>query len=284
MNSVPEFQRKNDSPHKVGAPAAVVVIAWAGVFYFCSFLFARISFSSEIMAMGASGLACTLSALGALVLLVGKPVARHRLVVILILCALADIGVNLAVLRFPPADQGVAHVYAGINVMLMGIAVCGGLLMSELIKKPSYIIPLAAAAGIADIWSVSFGVTNTIVSSRTAMNFLLFSFPVAGKGVLPIIGVTDFAFAAMFLSLSRKFDFPETKTRLLLAASFILSVGVAVLGGFGVPVLPVMGVLFIAGNYSHVKLTDPREKRDAAWGLLIIVAALVAVTLIKLAR
>ena len=55
----------------------------------------------------------------------------------------------------------------------------------------------------------------------------------------------------------------------------------AVFGGFGVPVLPVMGMLFIIGQYKHIKISDPKEKKDALIGILIITAALVMVTLIK---
>ena len=54
------------------------------------------------------------------------------------------------------------HLYAGINLSLIGTALCGGLLLSQIIKKKTYIIPLAAAAGLADIWSVVFGVTKEI--------------------------------------------------------------------------------------------------------------------------
>ncbi len=284
MNAFPEHDARHGSPVPSGpVVAALVVSVWTGVFYGCAWLFEQIPFSNDAAAMVSSALACSLSALGALVLLMGRPVARRRLVVALVLCVCADIGLNAALLRPSTAGQGGMHVHAGINLALMGIALCGGFLLSELIKKPSYLIPIAAAAGLADIWSVSLGPTRAIVQSRTAMNFLLFTFPVAGKGVLPIIGVTDFVFAVMFLSLSRKFGFPAARTRLLLAAAFILSVGVAAVGGLGVPVLPVMGALYIAGNYSRLKLTDPREKRDAALGLLIIVAALAVVSWIRFA-
>ncbi|MCP4687049.1 MAG: hypothetical protein GY859_03305 [Desulfobacterales bacterium] len=281
MDPDPGMQSNNDSPPDRGLTPATVIAVWIAIYYTCFFLFSRVSFPGEIMAMAVSALVCTLSALGALVFLVKRSFTRSRLIFLLILCACADIGVNLALQRLAPPGGGAPHVPAGINLTLMGVAFCAGVLLSRLIQKPSYIIPLAAAAALADAWSVTLGPTHAIVQSRVAMNFLLFSFPVAGKGVLPIIGVTDFVFAAMFLSLSRKFHIPEGKTRLLLAASFVASIGVAVVGGFGVPVLPVMGLFFIVGNYRHVAITDPREKRDAALGLLIIAAALAVVTWIK---
>ena len=193
-----------------------------------------------------------------------------------------NIGINIMLRGLQTASSNLLlHYNAGINLTLLGIALCGGILLSGTIKKPSYLIPLAAAAGLADMWSVSFGVTNKIIQSRTAMNFLLFSFPVSGKGILPVIGVTDFIFAAMFLSLSSRFDMPVIRTQALVAASIFVSITVAVFGGFGVPVLPVMGLFFVIGQYSYVKIVDPKEKRDAVCGILIIAAALAAITFIK---
>lgn len=113
------------------------------------------------------------------------------------------------------------------------------------------------------------------------MNYLLFSFPVSRKDILPVIGVTDFIFAAMFLSLSFKFGMPVIRTRILVAASFFISITVAVFCGFGVPVLPVMGLFFVIGQYEYVKIVDPKEKRDAVYGILIIATALAAITFIK---
>jgi hypothetical protein len=168
-----------------------------------------------------SGLICSLSAFGVLSFLVAKKLERQKAVIILILCLGTDIGINKLLQGFQTANSSMLHYYAWINVTLLGIALCAGILLSSIIKKPSYLIPLAVVAGLADIWSVSFGVTNKIIQSRTAMNFLLFSFPVAGKGILPVIGVTDFIFATMFLSLSSRFDMPVIRTQVLVAASFI---------------------------------------------------------------
>ena len=193
-----------------------------------------------------------------------------------------NIGINIMLRGLQTASSNLLlHYNAGINLTLLGFALCGGILLSGTIKNPSYLIPLAAAAGLADMWSVSFGVTNKIIQSRTAMNFLLFSFPVAGKGILPVIGVTDFIFAAMFLSLSSRFDMPVIRTQVLMAASFIISITVAVFGGFGVPVLPVMGLLFIIGQYKYIKIVNPEEKREAVYGILIIATALAVITFIK---
>lgn len=262
--------------------SAVIIAVWTGIFYSCYYIFSKTSFSVSTLNSAMSGLICSLSAFGVLSFLVAKKLERQKAVIILILCLGADIGINKVLQGIQTANSNILlHYYAGINLTLLGVALCGGILLSRIIKKPSYLIPLVAAAGLADIWSVSFGVTNKVIQSRTAMNFLLFSFPVAGKGILPVIGVTDFIFAALFLSLSSRFDIPVIRTQVLVAASFIISITVAVFGGFGVPVLPVMGLFFIIGQYKYIKIVDPKEKREAVYGILIIAAALAVVTFMK---
>jgi len=260
----------------------VFIAVWVGLFYSCYYVSSKTPFSVGNLNSTAYRLICTMSTFGVLSFLVSKRLKTRTAVIILILCTGTDIGLNMLLRAIQTASSNVLlHYYAGINLTLLGIALCGGILLSETIKKPSYLIPLAAAAGLADLWSVSFGVTNKIIQSRTAMNFLLFSFPVSGKEILPVIGVTDFIFAAMFLSLSSRFDMPVSRTQALVASSFFISITVAVFGGFGVPVLPVMGLFFVIGQYEHVKIVDPKEKRDAVCGFLIIAAALAAMTFIK---
>lgn len=259
-----------------------MVVFWVAIFYVYYFLFAGKDSPSGTTALLASGLICSLSALVVLFFLVEKKLGNWKAIALLILCVGADIGINKIIQEvLAVSDSRLLHYHVGLNLTLMGIALCGGTLLGGIIRKPSYLIPLTAAAGISDIWSVAFGVTHTIAQSRTAMNFLLFSFPVAGKGILPIIGVTDFVFAVMFLSLSDKFNMPIVRTRILIAASFIISITIAVIGGGGVPVLPVMGMFFIIGQYKYVKIVDPKEKRDAVLGILIIAAALAILTLMK---
>lgn len=234
------------------------------------------------LSLFAAGLICSLSALITIFLFVNKnllPMTHTLTMVLILLVSLgADILMN-AILQKIHTESALLHVYACINIALLGVAISGGMLVSHIIKKPSYVIPLAAAAGLADLWSVSVGVTHEIIQSKTAMNHLLLTFPVSGKGVVPLVGVTDFLFAVMFLSLSNRFDMPTIRTRIILPASFIISISIAVFGGFGVPVLPVMGGLFILGHYRYVKITDSKDKRDALMGIFIIASVLAIITI-----
>lgn len=276
---------KNDGsdrawPRRKATLVAMVLIGWVGLFYLCHHLAAGMHVSSPALSVFFSGLICALSVLGVIAVLVKKDVPMNIAGMGLVVCLAVNAGINFMIQGDRFGVEPV-HFYAGLNMALIGIAVCGGVLVSRIVKKPSYLIPLAVAAGMADLWSVGFGVTREVVQSKTAMNYLLFSFPVAGRGILPMIGVTDFIFAVLFISLSHRFDMPVKKTMVIVGASFIVSITIAIVAGFGVPVLPVMGGLFIIGQYRHVKMVDPKEKRDAITGILIIAGALLVVTWIK---
>jgi len=264
-------------------PTVLIIALLPGIFYLCNFVFAKAPDFNEAEALAISGLICVLAIFGVLSLLIQKNISKLKAVLILFIGLAADIGLNIIIREVETTHCSLTwiHFYAMINLALLGIAWSGGVLLSSVIKKASYLIPLVVAAGIADIWSVGWGVTSEIIQNKTAMNYLLFSFPVAGKEILPLIGVTDFVFATLFLTLAHRFNMPIMTTRILLASAFILSITVAVWCGIGVPVLPVMGVFFIIGNYKHIKITDPQEMRDAVLGIIIIVTALAVVTLIK---
>jgi hypothetical protein len=168
-----------------------------------------------------------------------------------------------------------------VNLCLLGTAFSGGSILSRIIKKPSYIIPLSLVAGMADIWSVFAGLTKEIAESKTAMNYALITYPVSGQGVLPLIGATDFLFATMYFSISLRFNLSIKRTFLLTVTAFLVSLAAAFLMRTGIPVLPVMAALFIIGHYKDVRIVDPKEKRETLLGLVIIAGILLLITLLR---
>ncbi|MFC1515377.1 hypothetical protein ACFL7E_01315 [Thermodesulfobacteriota bacterium] len=285
------------------AKILAAVFAWLGIFYAFFYLFKQVSvlyFSwGPPVALITSAVICSLSTVGVLTFLaLGKP-SGAILPWILLVCVVANITLNRSMIsnlnETPETEPALSleaetsafsvydsliHHLAGINLSLLGIALCGGLLVSGIIKKPSYLIPLSLIAGIADFWSVFFGVTKQIAVSRTATNYVLLSFPVAGKGIQPLIGAADFLFSAMYIDLSRRFNLSQKRTISVIILSLLFSIIIAVIVGKGVPVLPVMAVFFIIAHYNHIRIVDPQEKREAVKGTAIVLALLVAATLL----
>lgn len=256
-----------------------------------------------------SGIACSLLTFwvvwGLVVYFHAAGLSRTALVVIFAVSAILVAGTNLIWLSPPVVSEGSTvigesvltaeagmpqagvsnkvHAFAFVNLGLIFAAAAAGTLLGGIIEKPSYLIPVCAVAGLADLWSVfsASGVTKAISTSRRALNFVLVSFPVVGYGVRPLIGVTDFIFAGLFIFMAVRFSMPLLRTAILIGSAFVISVGLAVGAGIGIPVLPVMGVLFVAGHYQALRITDPAERREAIMGILIVVLALGVITFMR---
>ncbi|HNV71341.1 MAG TPA: hypothetical protein PKO06_16680 [Candidatus Ozemobacteraceae bacterium] len=166
------------------------------------------------------------------------------------------------------------------RVLILGlaqllIAAGVGLWIGFGIDEIGHLIPIALVAGLADIWSVSAGATAVIITSPHIHYFLL-RFPMLGgdKPLMPfLIGLTDFLFFAIFYTAAVRFALPQRRTLNLLLASFVVTVALALFFQVGLPVLPFMAVLFVAGNWHHL-----RVKHDdlVKVGLFLLVCGAVA--------
>ncbi len=152
-----------------------------------------------------------------------------------------------------------------------------GLWIGEGIDEIAHLLPVAIVATVADIWSVSAGATAKIVVS-SAINYFLLRFPMPGYGTIPyLIGLTDFLFFAIFLQAATRFELGIRKNVILLLTSFFIAVAAAIFFATGLPVLPFMAILFVAGNYRRLKL----KKEEARQILLFVVFIIIAFTLIS---
>lgn len=278
-----------------------VVGVWAGAFYGIFFI-SRLGFVPNVLknysiALLISAIVCSLLTVGVLAILTQRQISRPILFGVMFFCILTDVALNQSMISGRNETQAIEninalekengidsknhlliHRFAAINLSLLGIALCGGILVSGIIEKPSYLIPISIIAGIADTWSVIAGVTKEIAASKIATGYFLLHFPVFDRGIEPLIGVTDFLFAAMYFDLSRRFHFPVKKTLFILAASFFSAIAIVPIVGPGIPVLPVMATIFIVAYFEDVKITDTQEKRDAVLGALIVTISLAAAT------
>ncbi|MBU1107424.1 MAG: hypothetical protein KKB51_12195 [Candidatus Riflebacteria bacterium] len=152
-----------------------------------------------------------------------------------------------------------------------------GLWIGEGIDEIAHLLPVAIVATVADIWSVSAGATAKIVVS-SAINYFLLRFPLPGYGTIPyLIGLTDFLFFAIFFQAALRFNLGGIKNALLLLSSFFIAVAAAIFFSTGLPVLPFMAILFVAGNFRQLKL----KKEEVRQILIFVVFIIIAFTLIS---
>ena len=154
-----------------------------------------------------------------------------------------------------------------------------GLWIAKGIDKLSHLIPIALVATIADIWSVSAGATAKIIISPH-INYFLLRFPLIANNEIPyLIGLTDFLFFAIFLQASIRYNLGTIKNAVLLSFSFIIAFSAAIIAGKGLPVLPFMAILFVAGNYKNLEI-DKKEMKLVFVFLLVALAIFAATTYI----
>lgn len=255
----------------------MILAVWFSLYYFCAWLFVKLPWPGSLSALWLSGNLCALSSYLLLFRLVPMKMSRQNMIVIL----LFSMMLNLCINNMSFLNAQVIHAYMGINLSLICIALCAGCLVCSGVKKKTHIIPLAFAAGMADIWSVTQGVTKHVVQSETSMSYLLLHFPVMGKGIQPMIGVADFIFAVLFMSLAYRFNLSIKRSNFAIAGSFLGAVTIAVLTRQSIPVLPVMGFCFITVHYHQIRITSVKEKKDTLLELTIIALVLMMISLLK---
>lgn len=229
-------------------------------------------------AVALSGILCALSCLG-LVLAFSVPLPKPRAAIgLLVVCTGVNLGLNQAWQLFPGGWE--LPLYLMLDLSLAGMAVGAGSLISRGITSPRHLIPMVAVAAMADIWSVSFGLTREVVKSPVAMNHLLIHYPVPGLGIRPLLGLMDFVFAALFLSVGARFSLPLNRSLGALAAAFTGTILLAVLIGRGLPLLPAMGLAFVLCHYASVRMEDPREKKQALAAIVLIALVFTGLSLV----
>lgn len=150
-----------------------------------------------------------------------------------------------------------------------------GLWIGEGIDEISHLIPVALVATIADIWSVSAGATAKIIISPV-INYFLLRFPMPGHTEIPyLIGLSDFLFFAIFYQAARRFDLGTVKNAILLSSSFLAAIAAAIFFTTGLPVLPFMAAIFVAGNFSKLRLK--REEMKQIIGFVILILLIFAI-------
>ncbi|MGM0600627.1 MAG: hypothetical protein ACQETH_12525 [Candidatus Rifleibacteriota bacterium] len=171
------------------------------------------------------------------------------------------------------------HLIIILSIAQLVLASGVGLWIAKGIDKLSHLIPIALVATIADIWSVSAGATAKIIISPH-INYFLLRFPLITDNEIPyLIGLTDFLFFAIFFQASIRYGLGTLKNTLLLSASFVIAFSAAIITSKGLPVLPFMAIIFVAGNYKNLEI-DKKEMKLVFVFLLVVLAIFAAITYI----
>jgi hypothetical protein len=132
----------------------------------------------------------------------------------------------------------------------LGSATFAGWILLEVFEEVSWVVTVALIIPWVDAYSVWRGPTNTIVEHhRGVFERLSFAFPAPGQESTANLGIPDILFFAVFLAAADRFGLRTRLTWLLMAASFGVTIALAVwLDLGGLPALPLLSLAFLTAN------------------------------------
>jgi len=163
------------------------------------------------------------------------------------------------------ATAGGAGAFANFAKLAAATAVAYVLL--ELLDDLPLVVLIASIVPFVDAWSVWRGPTHVIVAHRRHLfETFAFAFPVPGEHASANLGLPDLLFFAFFLAACAHFRLRTGWTWLAMAASFGVTLAVAV--GFdlgGLPALPGLSIAFLGVNADLLwrRLAAPRLRARA---------------------
>lgn len=167
------------------------------------------------------------------------------------------------------------------NLALIIWAVLLGRLVSRIIKEGKLLLPVAVVASVADIFTVFWGVVKEVgEKAPEVVEAFSAQAPVApppemAAPILTAVGIGDFLFLALFLSVALRYSMNASGA---LWATFALML-VAPLAfmiwpeATGLPGLPFISLAVLGVNWRYLKFTPDEKRSLRIAGVLVAVAA-----------
>lgn len=174
-----------------------------------------------------------------------------------------------------------------VDVSLVLGGGCLGRFCAGGVKRSSYLVMAALATSIGDTYSVFFGPTGKLIEQSAdliAPRAMLQWFVIGNDTVVPLIGVGDLLFLALFLWGVRRFDFDLPRNvimqLLVLGLAYALIIGESLTGSdLKLAGLMFIGPAFLAANWGRFDI-DQSDRRSIACllaGLLIAIVSLMVI-------
>ena len=162
-----------------------------------------------------------------------------------------------------------------VSVLSLGCLVGG--YIGALLEHPSMLFVVAYVAALGDCFSVfhPHGLTANIMKDPQALAVLTLSVPVLGtKHIVPLVGIGDVAFAAVFFVGTRVTGLSERRTLLALAGALIAVVLSVEVLHLTLPAVPFMSVGIVAMHRETRSL--PRAQATRILLNLLVVTVVLA--------
>jgi hypothetical protein len=163
----------------------------------------------------------------------------------------------------PPFGAGVVT----ISLLLFG-GVLGGAVGGR-IEHPGHLLAVAVVSLLVDTFSVYHpaGPTAAVVAQPRALAVLALPWPMlGGDEIVPILGVGDVVFAALYVSASRRHSLGTRRTAAALAAGLMVTMIAVIFSGLPIPALVGMGLAVLAVHPAARRLPE----KDRRLGRIVL--------------
>lgn len=148
------------------------------------------------------------------------------------------------------------------------------------IQAAGHLLFVAIVSSAMDAFSVyaPAGPTAALIATPHAIQLLALPWPMLGTpDIVPILGVGDVVFAALYRSAARAHGINPARTLAALACGFALTLGALLILQQPIPALPFVGLSFVAlvREARAVPSTDRRTGWAGIAVLLVVLAVLV---------
>lgn len=179
------------------------------------------------------------------------------------------------------------------NILFLLGCLFVGKILSRIVRERAMVLPVCVVAALADVFTVFWGPTSQALENVPELvKKLSVAIPEVGSAAGPegakglahvaTMGIGDFIFLALFLSLAVRFGFPLARTfwAVLIAVAVGIVFALTIRGLAGMPLLPYVCLGFVAVNMRQFHLSA-QERRDLliALGVVVLLFGIVALAL-----
>ncbi len=159
---------------------------------------------------------------------------------------------------------------------LLGIGTLLGSVIGSRIQAAGHLLFVAIVSSAVDVFSVfaPSGPTATLIATPQTLHVLALPWPMLGTGdIVPILGVGDVVFAALYRGAARAHGVSPTRTMTALGCGFGLTLVTLLLVQLPIPALPFLGLCVVA--LVPQARAVPTVDRRAGWiGVAILLTIL----------
>lgn len=164
---------------------------------------------------------------------------------------------------------------AAVTIALLAAGSAVGGVIGARLQDAGHLIVVAVISLCVDAFSVlhSAGPSAQVAQSEQLLSVLALPWPMLGTpDVVPVLGVGDVVFAALYVAAARRHGLPVGRTVFAIAAGLAAAMGLVIATGVAIPVLPFMGVAVVA-VHPRARRIPVRDRRTALIGMVTIALA-----------